>query len=146
MKFNPWRDEVNGIVNPSCFSTEAKEFADKIEVEGRKKRKDGTYEKGKDGKYVYEKNKRTQIRKFYDEIINLNQLIKNKKKNWQEVEPLLHMTIAKSVYAEGRNLISSGFVEFMKYWVDFSKSEKHLNIFADFFECFMGFYRAIGPN
>ena len=75
-------------MNPTLFSDVAEKFADKIYKSGLQK-----------------KNKRTQIRKFYDEVIRLNSLANNKTnpEEWDNILPYVNMLIAKAAYAEGRD-------------------------------------------
>ena len=60
-------------------------------------------------------NKRTQIRKFYDEVLHLSMETQNRPdEDWQNIHPLVNMLIAKAVYAKGRDLVSDNFVEFIR--------------------------------
>ncbi len=90
-------------------------------------------------------NKRTQIRKFYDEVQRLNALAKSKnnrdESQWNNILPILHMMTAKAAYAQERELVSNSFTEFVKKSVAQVKRPKDLEIFSNFFEAFMGFYR-----
>ncbi|HBD08000.1 MAG TPA: type III-A CRISPR-associated protein Csm2 [Syntrophobacteraceae bacterium] len=86
-------------------------------------------------------NKRSQIRKFYDEVIRLNSMAKTSDENWENLLPYVHMLIAKATYAEGRNLVSNDFVKFMKDCIKQIETQMDLQVFADLFESLMGFYR-----
>lgn len=59
---------------------------------------------------------------------------------------LVHMLVAKAAYAEGRKLVSNEFVGFIRYSVEQIGTQKDLEVFVNFFEAFMGFYRLHGPN
>ena len=98
-------------------------------------------------------NKRTQIRKFYDEVVRLDMdsrrlnLEKDKdKEKWDNTLPLVHMLTAKAAYALGRNLVSESFSEFIRNSVAQIEEPNDLKVFAAFFEAFMGFYTLHGPK
>ena len=93
-------------------------------------------------------NKRTQIRKFYDEVVRLNSLANNKTnpEEWDNVLPYVNMLIAKAAYAQGRNSVTPDFVDLMKNCIKEVREKKDLEVFANFFESFMGFYRKYGEN
>lgn len=129
IQFQLWRDEEKKIVNPELFSNVAENLAKKFNEEGGKN-----------------KNKRTQLRKFYDEISEYKNRLKsrNERERIEEFEytlPYLNMLIAKVVYAEGRNLVSNSFKEFIIHGVKNIKTPDDLFVFADLFEAVMGFYR-----
>lgn len=86
-------------------------------------------------------NRRSQIRKFYDEVLRLNALAKNDPGDWDDILPYVNMLIAKATYAEGRKLVTEGFVKFMKDCINQIKDKKDLEVFSNLFEAFMGFYR-----
>jgi CRISPR-associated protein Csm2 len=58
-----------------------------------------------------------------------------------EYPPFVNMLIAKATYALGRNLVTKDFVEFMKSGVEQVQDAKDMDVFAGFFEAFMGFYK-----
>jgi len=91
-------------------------------------------------------NKRTQIRKFFDEVTRLDMTARSRPRDWHTLIPLVHMMTAKAAYAKGRELISDNFLKFIKESVDQVEDEKDLSIFATFFEAFIGFYRLHGPS
>ncbi|MGV8073744.1 MAG: type III-A CRISPR-associated protein Csm2 [Syntrophobacteraceae bacterium] len=86
-------------------------------------------------------NKRTQIRKFYDEVVRLNALAKANGDDWDNILPHVHMLVAKAAYAEGRKLVTEDFVKFIKDSIEQIEIGKDLDVFANLFEAFMGFYR-----
>jgi len=126
-----WVDEVKRTVDPKLFSEKAEILSKKLAEEC------GTNPK--------KPNKRTQIRRFYDEVVRLDIASKNPKADWDAVLPLLHMLIAKAAYAKGRDLVSDTFVEFIRSSIEQVKHRKDLGVFASFFEAFMGFYKADCP-
>lgn len=128
--FQLWKNKEERIVDPLLFSEKAEQysklFADQCEQNKR--------------------NGRSQVRKFYDEVIRLEMSTKSGQKKWEHVWPLVHMLIAKAAYAEGRKLVSKEFVQFIKDGVSQIKDPEDLKIFSSFFEAFMGFYRADCPR
>ncbi len=129
-----WKDREKGVIDPALFSTKAEALAEKIADENKQS-------KGQ------KSNKRTQIRKFYDEVIRLDMEAKSRKGDWVSIIPLVHMITAKAAYANGRDkLVSDSFLNFIRDSVKQVQEAKDLSIFANFFEAFMGFYRLHGPN
>ena len=128
-----WKDREKQLVDPQLFSKTAEDLAKEI---------------AKDSRNIRNSNKRTQIRKFYDEIVRLTMLSKTRpKEEWEQLLPLVHMITAKAAYANGRNkLISDDFLRFLKTSIEQIKEPEDLNVFSNFFEAFMGFYRLHGPK
>jgi len=128
-----WKDRAAGTIDPTLFSKKAEDMAKEIAAahEASRQRKE---------------NKRTQIRKFYDEVLRLDNVAQAKPDQWDNVLPQLHMLTAKAAYAKGRELISDGFLDFIKKSVEQIEGKQDLRVFASFFEAFMGFYRMYGPR
>ena len=126
-----WKDREKKLVEPSLFSKVAENLAKTISA---------------DTQQVRNSNKRTQLRKFYDEVVRLTALSKSRPDDWHNILPMVHMLTAKAAYADGRNLISSNFREFISGSVDQIHTPDDLNLFSNFFEAFMGFYRLYGPS
>jgi len=126
-----YKDREKGIIEPKLFSDTAMSKADEIHEEGGNKA-----------------NKRSQLRKFYDEIVRLNSIANNKNdtEQWEHIEPYVNMLIAKAAYAEAKGSVTSGFTKLIKDFVNEIKEPNDLNVFANFFEAFMGFYRKYGEN
>lgn len=124
-----WKDRERRIVNPDLFDKYAEQRAKEFYDEGGKN-----------------KNKRSQIRKFYDEINDFKLRLKSlpEDKRAEEFEillPYLRMLIAKTVYAEGRGLVTAKFKNFIKDGIESIQTPEDLFVFADLFEAIMGFYR-----
>lgn len=129
-----YKDKQKGIIDPKLFSVLAEQTAEKIAMSGQKS--------GRDGVNKLESNKRTQIRKFYDEVLRLNGHVKSKPEDWDVVLPYINMLIAKAAYARGRNrLVTDEFVNLLKGCINQVEKPADLDVFANFFEAFMGFYR-----
>ena len=127
-----WKDREKQLVDPQLFSKTAETLAKEI---------------AEDSRNIKNSNKRTQIRKFYDEIVRLAMLSKSRSGEWDHLLPLVHMITAKAAYANGRNkLISDNFLQFLRTSIEQIKKPEDLNIFSNFFEAFMGFYRLHGPK
>lgn len=129
-----YKDKARGIIDPKLFSDVAEEAASNIAKSGQKK--------GRDGKMRLESNRRTQIRKFFDEVTSLNSTAKSSPQDWDNVLPYVNMLIAKAAYAQGRNnLVTQDFVDLLKKCIEQVHEPVDLDVFANFFEAFMGFYR-----
>lgn len=128
-----WKDKAKGTVDPFLFSKKAEDLATAFAAENR----DSPSQRA---------NKRTQIRKFYDEVLRLDGLAQSKPDNWDVVLPQVHMLTAKAAYARGRGLVSDNFLAFIKYSVGQIQKPEDLAVFASFFEAFMGFYRMCLPR
>lgn len=126
MKIELWADRNNGIMNPTIFSEKAGELSKTLA--------------GQKG------NKRTQIRKFYDEVLRLDQDAKRPETKWENIKARLHLLIPKAVYAQGRELVSREFVNFIMTSVNQIETKEDLAVFATLFEAFMGFYRLDRPK
>jgi CRISPR-associated protein Csm2 len=123
-----WKDREKKLVDPELFSRTAEKLAKETAEEKRS-------------------NKRTQIRKFYDEIDQLAMRSKSPSHKWEHILPRVHMIAAKAAYANGRNkLISDDFLQFLKDSIDQIKEPEDLKLFSNFFEAFMGFYRLYRPG
>ncbi|HDP26013.1 MAG TPA: type III-A CRISPR-associated protein Csm2 [Deltaproteobacteria bacterium] len=127
-----YKDKEKRLIEPKLFSEEAERLAQKVA------------ESGKDHRGKLEKNKRSQIRKFYDEVLRLNMLTRNDPKSWDVVLPYVNMVVAKAAYATGRGYVSKEFMEFIKGSIDQVRTHEDLDVFANFFEAFMGFYKVYG--
>jgi CRISPR-associated protein Csm2 len=129
-----YKDKTKGIIDPKLFSDIAEQTAAAIAKSGQTPTRDG--------KARLDHNKRTQIRKFYDEVFRLNGNVKSNPDDWDVVLPYINMLIAKAAYANGRNrLVTDEFVDLLKDCVSQVQRPSDLDVFANFFESFMGFYR-----
>lgn len=127
-----YKDRDKKSIDPKLFSEHALHLAESIA------------ESGKDRRGDLRQNKRTQIRKFYDEVLRLNGLVKAEPDQWNAVLPYVNMLIAKTAYAEGRKMVTSDFTAFMKDCIGQIQVPGDLQVFTNFFEAFMGFYRKYG--
>lgn len=121
-----WADRDKGILDPKIFSEEARKLSRTL-----------ANQKG---------NKRTQIRKFYDEVLRLDQDARKAPEKWNAILARLHLLIPKAAYAQGRELVSPDFVSFIQHSVSQTQSPQDLAVFANLFEAFMGFYKLDRPK
>lgn len=132
-KITLWKDRDKGTIDPELFSVKAKELAKRLA-------EDNKNSKGEKA------NRRTQLRKFYDEVLRLDSEAKARPDQWERILPLVHMLTAKAAYAMGRDFVSDRFLNFIEETVKQVQKPKDLRIFANFFEAMMGFYRQYGPS
>ncbi|MFO7884661.1 MAG: type III-A CRISPR-associated protein Csm2 [Desulfobacteraceae bacterium] len=130
-KIQLWKDRANKTIDPTLFSKQSENFAQQI---------------AQDNQNARSVNKRTQLRKFFDEIVSLNMAAKSNRDNWPNILPMVHMVTAKAAYAKGRNLISDNFLQFIRESVEQIEEPEDLDVFTSFFESFIGFYRFHGPS
>lgn len=133
MKIELWKDKAKKIPNPELFYKSAENFAEILAKENKEDRSKKL-------------NRRTQLRKFYDELMNIESRAKRRTDAWEVIQALLHLLIAKAAYAKGRQLISDSFLNHIKEIIPKIKDYDDLKLYCDFFEAFMGFYRLHGPN
>lgn len=146
MAITLWKDKANKKLEPTLFSETAEKLAQDIGNDGRNRDIAGD-------------NKSTQLRRYFDEVVRLNTQAKAKgadmelntqaKANGADMDlilPQVHMLVAKVVYAQGRKLVSSSFVEMMKSGISQINDKDDLQVFANFFESFIGFYKMHGPK
>jgi CRISPR-associated protein Csm2 len=92
------------------------------------------------------KNKSTQLRKYYDELCMWDQKIKQNPNNYAEYLPLIKMLNAKVAYAKGRDLVDQNFVDLMRHCLtQVTTDKKTFETCKLFFEAFMGFYKMYKP-
>lgn len=129
MKVDFYSDVKNKTLNPNLFSNHAEEWAKKICESGLKKNK-------------LERNKISQIRKFYDEVLRFSDFVKAGE-DYKVILPYIKMLNAKAAYAEGRKLVTEDFKVFIKQSLDYltEQDPKTFDIFTNFFEAFMGYYK-----
>lgn len=128
MAINLWKDKANKKLEPTLFSVTAEKLAKDIGAEGANI------------------NKSSQLRRYFDEVVRLSTQAKAKDADMDLILPQVHMLVAKVVYAQGRKLVSPSFVEMMKSGINQINDKNDLQVFANFLESFMGFYKLHGPK
>ncbi len=132
MDINFWKDKNKKLIDPDLFSVKAEELARKVYQDQRESR----------GK----QNKPTQLRKFYDEVIRFGGMlqglsVERQKEEFDRILPYLKMLNAKAAYAQGRDLVSKNFKDFIASSLVKVNDKDDFEAFAGFFESFMGFYK-----
>jgi CRISPR-associated protein Csm2 len=122
----------DGRLDPELFSVKAEKLAE--DVFGGQLRSNG------------KANKPTQIRKFYDEVLRFDGILKTipsdqQKEEFEKLLPYLKMLNAKAAYAMGRDLVTKEFKDFLSQSLIQIKNKDDFDIFAGLFEAFMGFYK-----
>lgn len=122
----------DGKLDPDLFSGKAEKLAE--EVFGGQLRSNG------------KANKPTQLRKFYDEVLRFDSMLKSisveqQKDEFEKLIPYLKMLNAKAAYAMGRDLVTKEFKDFLSDSLMQIKNKDDFDIFAGLFEAFMGFYK-----
>jgi len=131
-----WLDKEKRLVNPDLFSIIAYDWSERISgyPDPKKNNKDKV-------------NKRSQIRKFYDEVLFFYDNLKNKpKENFKQFLPFIKMIRAKVYYSLGRKHIDNDFKEMMERCLNQIEDWEDFEVFKNFFEAFMGYYRFHRPS
>jgi len=122
IKADLFSDEAEKIVK--CF------LKNNLEQDYRQKR-------GKN--QLVKKLSSTQIRKFYEEVLNLKAMIDNGKE-FREILPYFRMLKAKANVAYERDVINTSFKIFIEKNVDYvGESKNRFKIFCTFFEAVVAY-------
>lgn len=127
MEIKFWKDKSKRQIDTELFSDKANKLAEDIYKEQQQSR----------GKA----NKPTQIRKFYDEVLRFDSMLKTNPSDFENILPYLKMLNAKAAYALGRDLVSKGFKDFISTSLNQIKDKDDFDAFAGLFEAFMGYYK-----
>lgn len=122
-----WKDKGKKQIDPDLFSAKAETLAETIYREQQQSR----------GKA----NKPSQIRKFYDEVLRFDSMLKTNPSDFENILPYLKMLNAKAAYAMGRDLVSKSFKDFISNSLNQIKDKGDFDAFAGLFEAFMGYYK-----
>lgn len=121
-------DEIKFPAKGDIFSKTAKDAADFI-----------AKNKGK--------NKPTQLRKFYNELIMWNERVQSatdKDKKYNELEPFIKMLKAKVAYAKGRGHVDDNFKNIFERCIDQIKNAETLLHAKLFIESITGYLKFLG--
>ena len=132
-----WKDEEAKkakMLDPALFFQTAEQLAKDIDSEGCDNRGNMKW------------NKSTQLRRFFDELVRLNTQAQAKEEEWGMIKPRVHMIVAKAAYAKGRDLVTDKFVALIRDGIQQVDTREDLQVFTNFFESFMGFYKALRKN
>lgn len=92
------------------------------------------------------KNKPSQLRRFYDELVMLHDKVGSNKERFEQQEPFVQMMKAKVAYAKGRDKVDENFEKLLRHVVDQVKDVGTLRQTKLFMEAFMAFYKTYGPR
>lgn len=93
-----------------------------------------------------QKNKPTQVRRFYDELVMLQEKVGVDKGRFEQQLPFIQMLKAKVAYAKGRDKVDENFEQLVRKIVDEVKDPDTLKQAKLFMEAFMAFYKVHGPK
>lgn len=120
-----WQNREKELVNPDLFSDVADKWAANIKESGTREG---------------DKNKISQIRKFYDEVLLFASRVRGEE-DFQKMLPYIKMLNAKAAYAKGRKHITEDFKNFISNCLSQIQTKKDFDVFTKFFESFMGYYK-----
>ena len=89
------------------------------------------------------KNKPTQIRRFYDELVGWQERIGGDDEKFKQYEAFIRMLNAKVAYAKGRGLVGDEFERWFRECIKSTTSAKALDHFRLHFEAVLGFLKAL---
>lgn len=88
-----------------------------------------------------QKNKSTQIRRFYDELVLWCDRVDGNPEEYKRAEPFIYMMRSKVAYAEGRKTVSENFKRFMNNLIREIHDAQTLKNAKLFMEAVVGFYK-----
>jgi len=118
-----WSDKEKKLVNTTLFSEIAFKYSEIISSKDKKK------------------NKRSQLRKFYDEVLFFYDRLKGEKDKFQQFLPYIKLIRAKLYYSVGRKHITDEFRTMVESCLNQVETWDDFEVFKNFFEAFMGYYR-----
>jgi len=86
-----------------------------------------------------ERTKKTQVRNFYDKVLELYE--RSKSEDWEDIEPFVKMLNSKVAYGVSRKVVSQEFQQMMQECINQVNNPEKLKIFKLFFEAVIGFYK-----
>ena len=89
------------------------------------------------------KNKSTQIRRFYDELVGWQERIGGVDAKFKQYEAFIRMLNAKVAYAKGRGLVGNEFERWFRECIKSTTNAKALDHFRLHFEAVLGFLKAL---
>lgn len=93
-----------------------------------------------------QQNKPTQLRRFYDELVMLQEKVGSEDARFQQQAPFIQMLKAKVAYAKGRDKVDANFERLLRQVVDQVTNAATLKQAKLFMEAFMAFYKVHGPK
>lgn len=89
------------------------------------------------------KNKSSQIRRFYDELVGWQERISGDDEKFKQYEAFIRMLNAKVAYAKGRGLVGDEFERWFRDCIKSTTSANALDHFRLHFEAVLGFLKAL---
>jgi CRISPR-associated protein Csm2 len=83
-------------------------------------------------------NRPSQLRRFYDELIMLQEKVGSDPQKFREQQPFIQMLKAKVAYARGRQKVDDNFTSLLRQVVDQAKDANAFRQARLFMEAFMG--------
>lgn len=126
-----WKDKTKKEIEPELFSKIAEEWAKDVKESSKSDRNSKPTN-----------NKPTQIRKFYDEVLRFDGIVKSNPEDFNNILPYLKMINAKVAYAVGRKeLVSTKFKQFISESLSQINDKDDFDAFVGLFESFIGYYK-----
>lgn len=122
--------KLNYLEDSNLFDTTAQRWAEDIEESQCKNKKD---------QMVKMKTKKTQLRNFYDKVLELEK--RSHKEEWNEVLPFVKMLNSKVAYAHNREVINCEFQTMINQCISQIRNKDDLKTFKLFFEAVLGFFK-----
>lgn len=94
----------------------------------------------------YQKNKPTQLRRFFDELVMWSAKVDQAPDRFAEYLPFIRMLNAKAAYADGRGLVDGNFIKLISHCLGQVTNPETLRYAKLFFEAFLGFYKEVRPK
>jgi len=127
------KNRQKGILDPTLFAEQAEKWASSVSNDSDRGNK---------------KNQPTQLRRFYDEVLRFDSLLKGNEDNdaFEKYLPYIKMLNAKVAYAKGREHVTKRFVDMINICVSQVETKEDFEAFKSFFEAFMGYYKSLNPS
>lgn len=118
---------AQAIPDPGLFDTLAEDVARALDQEAGRSNK----------------NKSTQVRRFYDELVGWQERINGDSEKFEQYVAFIRMLNAKVAYAKGRGLVGDEFERWFRDCIKTTTSAKALDHFRLHFEAVLGFLKAL---
>lgn len=132
-----WEDKQKGILKATLLDKQAEAWAQAVFNDAKRDRRNEA-----------QNNKPTQLRRFYEEVLRFDTLLKGNEADgsFEKYLPYIKMLNAKVSYAKGREHVSARFMELIKNCLSLVETREDFEAFKSFFEAFMGYYRYLHPK
>jgi CRISPR-associated protein Csm2 len=123
------RGIIFGDISPTLYSDIAEKAAETVAGYNQKNHR----------------NKPSQLRRFYDELVMLQDKVGSNQQHFDRQHPFIQMLKAKVAYALGRDKVDENFHALLRHVVDQAKNPASLMQARLFMEAFMAFYKVYRP-